>query len=156
MYKYIGISLLTAICTYAGYTCAQRYRTLTARLESAVKFAEHIRSRIEFFNEPLDSIYEKYQDERISDFLVLLPADDLYGAWTASGLRLDKEGEKLFAEFCSGLGRGSREEQLRFCGYSINSMRAAYEKAYSELPKKTGLCSSMGLTAGLLAAVILL
>jgi stage III sporulation protein AB len=158
MYKYAGIALLVAVSGYSGRLFFEGYKQRYDYLSSVLKFMEEIKSQIEYFNSPISKICTEYKDERLAEFLITAGNESINAAFKKhyGKLYLSTEELEIFGRFTEGIGRGTSEEQIRFCEHYINSIKKIHGRMADELPKNRKLCSSLGLMAGILVAILLL
>ena len=147
-------------CSLIGFSAARVYRLRASQLEAFLKLISHIKAQIGYFRAPLDSILEGYNDETLSGCGFLLAARELgvregFDSCRTRLVLTDDEVDEL-GRFFSGLGSRSADEEESGCGYYEKTLGAALDKERAELAKRTKLCRTFGMLAGVLLAVLLI
>ncbi|MBE6632455.1 MAG: hypothetical protein E7623_07130 [Ruminococcaceae bacterium] len=158
MYKYIGIAAMVAASSYLGELYYERYKGRSDTLGALIAFVDYLKGQIEYFGSPLVRIYRDYKDPKLRTLLDTAEENGLYYALKKhkDTLPMDANTHKLFEEFSKKVGRGTAEEQIRFCESYLDSFKKLHCRISEELPKNRKLYTSIGLMAGILAAILLL
>ena len=159
MYAFIGGIMIFVSCSVVGFSAARMYRLRVGQLEAFLRLITHIRSQIDYFRAPLDSILEGYDDDILSACGFLLAARELgvsAGFESCRGrlLMTDYEADEL-SRFFSGLGHHSAGEESSHCAYFEKTLTDALGHEKNELSKRSKLCRTFGMLAGGLLAILL-
>ena len=147
-------------CSFIGFSAARVYRLRVSQLEAFLKLIRHIKAQIRYFCSPISSIIDGYEDEILSGCGFLLAARELgagagFESCRARLFLSEAESDEL-GSFFSGLGSHSADEEKNGCEYYEKTLGAELEKERSELAKRTKLCRTFGMLAGVLLAVLLI
>ena len=156
MIKYFGILLIFFSLVYFGRYKAYTYRQRHRQLGRFLALLDCIITQIELYNLPLDEIYRRcYKCDDCDRFTeLLINGSEFCGALNEIELYINDEERRLLYDFGAALGKSGREEQLKLCRYTIERLKAAYDKCIAELPKQTKLAETLGLLSALMAAVL--
>lgn len=159
MHTVVGGLMIFVSCSLVGFSAARVYRLRVNQLEAFLKLIKHIKAQIECFCAPLCSILEGYEDTQLSACGFLLAAREL-GVKAGfescrSRLFLSEEESDELAKFFDGLGSHSADEESSGCAYYEKTISDALSRERSELAKRSKLCRTFGMLAGVLLAVLL-
>lgn len=160
MIKILGIALISGCCAGVGILYNRALRQEQNYLEGLLRLARFIRSRIDCFSSPLDSIYADFSDEALNTcgFTEILRNDGLTAAIEAKKdtLSLSEETYDLIIRFSAELGKSFSDEQVRHCDHYIALIDEKANSAASELPKKCKTVKTLCIAAGAMAALLLI
>lgn len=158
MYKYIGLAILFLSSVCIGQTTANTYKTSVKQMEAFIQFIKYIKSQIEHYNTSYPDIFAKYTNPILekNGFINTLRSSDWKSALDKSIFNFDNNVKDILYSFGNELGKSLKDEQLINCTYTIEQLEIHYNNNKSELPKKTKLCTSLSLMAGLSIVIILI
>ncbi len=152
--------MIFCACTLVGFSAARMYRIRVAQLEAFLRLISHIRSQIDYFRSPLDSIIESCEDERLSECGFMIAARELGVSKGFEACRerllLTEEESDCLSEFFGGLGSHHADEESLHCEYFEKLIGEALGRERSELMRRSKLCRTFGMLVGFLMAVMLI
>jgi stage III sporulation protein AB len=160
MPELIGGALIFVACTAAGFSAAKMYKLRVKQLEAFLRLISHIKAQIEFYRAPLDRIFDGYENEQLEGcgFLTLARSLGAKKAFDTCRNRLyisSSEADELY-KFFDGLGTHNVNEERLHCAYFEKTIGDALSSAKTDLPKRTKLCRTFGMLAGVLVAILLI
>ena len=158
----LGILAVCAACVLAGVAESHKLRVRVERLEKFLCFLTEAETEIRYSAAPVDQIVARHsQGLRFLRRCAALcrEGDAFPSAWDKS---LEEEQGGLHAGdaallrgFGAGFGTTDRQGQMAHCGLYRGLAEARLEQAEREREAKAKLCLSLGVAAGLAAALLL-
>ena len=145
--KIVGCIFVLLSSILCSYYYERALKSKISKCEELISFIIYIKSQIEYFSLPINSIYERYSNK--NDFVNEIISNE--GKIKA----LDKENDKKIAEFFSNIGKGFKKEQLNLCEYNIELFSHYLDKLKGEYPSKCKVFRSMSLFFGICAIILL-
>ena len=148
-----GIIVLFCVGVYAGFAASHALRRRIELTESLLSLVRHVQNRIQFFRQELPSIYREYSDESLTEFLSLVGCNP---SEASKILAVDQEVRDFVVEFFTRVGRGTVEEShaaAEYCALMLEKHIAVMRETY---PQKRKVYCSLGISAGLMAVILLI
>ncbi len=157
--KTLGIFILFISVLSYGLSISYKTKTEIAQLKEFLSLMKYIKNQIKYFNKPLCEIYCEYalKSSYLSDFLNNLNNFDWKNAFdNTDGIFISKNAKEILVEFGNKLGKNDCDGQIEICDYYITIFEKEVQNASDNYPKKSKLCISLSIYAGLLLIIILM
>ncbi|MFR8529634.1 stage III sporulation protein AB [Anaeromassilibacillus sp. An250] len=164
MLKVLGILLLIAAGTIAGYVQSHRLSQRVAQLEEMLRFLNAAQTEIRYSAASVVEIIQRHGSSLA--FLQQCAArykagEDFHTAWEegvrtgAKGTGLTEEDQTLLRDFGSGFGASDVEGQLSHCRLYAELFQDRLERARQEKARKGKLYLMLGSFSGIAVALFL-
>ncbi len=147
--KLFGALLVLLAAFTSGAECSRTEKKRLALLDAWIELIFFIRSQIDCYLSPVESLLEGAD---LSAFPQALPeSPTLSSLFLSSQALLDKEAERLLDAFVREIGGIYREEQLKRCDHYTEALSRLREKQAAELSGRVraaralSLCIALGL-----------
>jgi len=157
--KSIGLLLIFICSVLIGTLLKNKNTEELQTLKEMISFLYHIRNKIEFFNQPIDTIYSTHytSDKKFREFIDNLSVN----GWTFAlnnqpFITISEKNKNLLAEYGNLIGTNTKEEQLLLNSHCIKTLETEYEILYSEVPQKNKISMVLSVSAGILLVIILM
>ena len=153
--KLVGSLLILAAGGFASLGCVSREKKRPCVLDAWIELLSFIRGQIDLYLMPMDGILSHVE----RDLLERLGVSDRPGSLRAcleSALPyLDNESQRLLLIWCRECGSGYRDEELRRCDHTLQSLREHRSRLSSALPSRLKLTVARPLCLSLGTAILL-
>ncbi|MBE6636333.1 MAG: hypothetical protein E7618_00845 [Ruminococcaceae bacterium] len=160
MIRFCGMALTALSALLFGALSCAHWQNECRQLESFLRLARLIRTRIECFHQPLAKIYADFSDPSLnsSGFIASLRENGLITALiqTKDRLGLSEESFSLLSEFAAELGKSPADDQVRHCDRSIRALEERYQQLRQDLPTKMRLARTLSAAAAAMTIILLL
>ena len=159
MLKIIGIVLLflapVSLGAYSSFKTGAEVRQLGQILD----FMYYIKKQIEFFNTPINTIYDSYcpADDEFSAFILSISANGWnYALKNTESVFVSDKTTDLLEAYGSNLGKSNKDDQIKHCDYYINLLEKEFEQLSKKAPEKKKVSLALGVYGGLMLAILFL
>lgn len=157
--KALGLIIIFLCPITIGAYSSHKTKTALIQLRGMIDFMNYIKSRIEYFNTPINDIYTAYENNESS--LSELVFNISVSGWTQAlestqKIYLPNDIIEKLDQFGSYLGKSNKNEQLAHCDYYISLLENEYQKLKEEAPQKTKISLALGLSCGLMLVILLI
>lgn len=161
MLKLVGILIITIACSVLGFECSSELRRRERSLRAFVRLFDSLESSIRAFSTPLRDFFAGYRDEwleRVGFCENTAKTLDLGSTVRACAdvLCLSSADIALLEKAGEGLGTLGAEREAKRCGYCKGELERQLSELKRDMAAKTRLYNTLGITCGVLAAVILI
>ncbi len=136
--KILGSILILFSAIFSSYYYEKGLKRKIKNCEEIIDFISHIKVEIEYFSNPLNIIYEKY--DKKSDVIFFL----IEGINTKTRI-VDKVTDEKIFDFFNSIGKGFKKEQIAICDHTIEILNNALSRLVDESPKKIKVFRSISL-----------
>ena len=167
MLKWIGITVILLSCAAFGNFLALQMKRRAATLETCRLMIGRFESEIRYNHAELGGIIHTLSEEPCMENLLFIKSCrlklgrmDFYSAWEEA-LRLNpcslcRQDMDVLCSFARQAGTSDIETQLTQCRYYEEQLDRRAEEAKMEYEKKGKLYRSLGVSLGLLAAILMI
>lgn len=161
MPKLFGILIITIACSVLGLECSNELRRRERTLYALVRLLDSLESSICAFSTPLRDFFSCYRDEwleRVGFCERIAETLDFESAVRscADELCLTSADVALLVKLGAELGTLDTVQEAKKCGYYKSECERSLSQLRQDMTAKTRLYNTLGLTCGVLAAVILI
>lgn len=157
--KLIGALLLfICSCSTGGFLALKTKRRLSD-LKETINFLKHIKTRIVYFNSPLNNIYSEFTTDspNFSIFLEELEKREMYDVLKhGTSLNLSKNSLEILAEMSKELGKTFKDKQTAMLDNCIILLEKEYDEKKNTSPQTYKLYVSLGIYVGILLVILFL
>ncbi len=155
--KLFGLILIFLCSSLCGAYSSYKTNMALKQLRGIINFMRYIKNQIEYFNAPIDSIYESF-DAESEQFKSFLCNVSMIG-WkkTLEGnneLYFPDNVSEILKQFGATLGKSGKDEQLSLCEYYIGLLESEYKKMESDAPQKMKITMALGVSAGIMLVIL--
>lgn len=171
MLKLVGILFILASCTYCGKNIAKMYALRPIQLKMLRQGLQYLETEIVFTCTPLPRAFTlagKKLTGSIGDvfkqtgnILAENPLSSVREAWqnasqnNSASLFLRRQDIATLNAFLNGLGQSNREEQLKQLALVQELLNMEMERAQEESKKLVRVYGTLGVSIGLMLAIVL-
>lgn len=147
--KFLGGVFILLASVLCAYHYEKRLKTKSLHIQELSSFITYIKSQIEYFSYPINTIFERYEAK--SEFIneIIKNPDCL----KSEGF--DSDIQNTLLNFFSSLGKGYKKEQLSLCDYTISSLSSYVQALKKEYPSKVKVFRSMSLFVGISIVILI-
>ena len=150
--------IITAACACCiGFVKAREAKKELIFTDNLLDLFKHIRNNIEYFNLPLDEIFNSYS-----------PKHKIFGSffeqikvcgWSDVIARkeynyISAKTFRLIAEYGNELGKSDKDNQLKLSGFYIDELTEIYNELSQRVPQKMRVYISLGFYTGILIIIL--
>ena len=157
--KLLGVFLLFLCSSSIGVYLAFKSRKKVSDLKELINFLKHVRTRIVYFNAPLNTIYSGYtaDSQGFREFLKSLKTAEMYDILNDSPpLSLSKNSMDALKEMSKELGKTFKDKQTAMLDNCINLLEKEYTETNAKAPQTYKLYISLGIYIGILLVILFL
>ena len=160
MLKIMGILLIVASCSAIGFLQSRSYRQRSDGIRSFIDAFRIAKAEIVFKNTPVYDVFgvlEQQATGTAKSFFSYIKSDDslsAVGILKHANLKEQDRGE--IDTFLSVLGRYDSTNQAEMIDKTILRLEELHKQADNELAKNGRISSALGLTCGIVIAILLL
>ena len=144
--KYIGAIFIMCGCVTLSYLYEKREKNKITYLHKMKDFISYIKSKINFFLTPLNTIFSDYDDEFISNIVKnkFENLDEYY----------DKNDLEFISCFFTSIGKGIKDEEISLCDYTLANLETSICEAEKDFKNKVKVFRTLAIFCG--ASVVIL
>lgn len=165
--KYIVAVLILTLCTMTGYKMAERLSAKVGELSAIIYFLKFCENQLIYLQSPVINIIKEFSKEYtcrtlnfIKECVVLCEESDFPSAWNLSlnksDIHADNDVKQILFDFPNKIGTSDLETQIKYIDYYILTLEDYLEKAKAEEADNKKLYIILGLTIGLIAAIMII
>ena len=153
----LGFMLIIS-CTFGlGIYLTNSSKKSLKNTKSILDLIKHIKRKIDFFNSPLDEIYESYKadDKDFDEFIKTIRHAGWSETFTnGNRFQLTAEVQQTLLEFGVELGKTNRNEQIILCNYCIEKLEKEYNEMQKNIPEKNKTTMALCLYGGVMIIIL--
>ena len=159
MLKFIGLILILICFSGIGLYSTKNHNIGLKQTKEMLNFMNYIKQQIEYFNTPLDEIYNSF-NSTTPNFNEIVK-DISSNGWTITlcnkkEIFIPQKCLSILKEFGNELGKIGKKEQIEKCTYYINAIEQEYEILKETIPQKTKTTFAIWVYIGLMIIILFL
>lgn len=157
--KLLGAFLLFICSCSTGIYFALRNKKQLSDLKETINFLQYIKTRIVYFNSPLNNIYSGFTTDShsFSAFLSELQNREMYSVLTEGApLTMSKNTLDALKEMSKELGKTFKDKQEAMLDNCIALLEKEYREKKNDFPQTYKLYVSLGIYVGILLVILFL
>lgn len=157
MIRILGAIIVIISSVTVGYMFTVNLKKRINNVQFLADIIDFISSEIEIYRMPVNDIFEKINQNSLSNSDITLHIDNgLYAACKKSGLLSEAKEDKIIIDFERKLYSDSVDDIVKNCSYTSQKLRNLSDKLSAESTEKFRLYRTISIVAGASAVIILI